>query len=273
MSTSAIDAATSPARLIDLDRHPISDLAAAPARELAKSCRSQLVRTGACELPGFLTPEATELMVRESDALTSLAYHSVATGTPYLEVPDASLPADHPRRIFDRTSVKVVAYDQFPPDSAMRRLFEWDPLMEFIAAALGKDRLYRYADPMGALNLAVMGDGDCLHWHYDQTDFVTSVALRAAEQGGDFEYVPLIRSTTDENYPRVQRLLLGSREGVVRMPMTPGTLLLFEGRNSIHRVTPIEGRTTRLVALLAYDTKAGTRSSKGLQMARYGRTA
>jgi hypothetical protein len=55
--------------------------------------------------------------------------------------------------------------------------------------------------------------------------------------------------------------------------MTPGTLLLFEGRNSIHRVTPIRGRITRLVALLAYDTRSGTRSSKLLQRARYGREA
>ena len=155
----------------------------------------------------------------------------------------------------------------------MRQLFEWDPLMEFIAAALKKDRLFRYADPMGALNLAVMGDGERLHWHYDQTDFVTSIALRPSEAGGDFEYVPLIRSATDENYPRVQRLLEGSSEEVVRVAMNPGTLLLFEGRNSIHRVTPIVGQTTRLVALLAYDTKPGTRSSKGLQMARYGRVA
>jgi hypothetical protein len=50
-------------------------------------------------------------------------------------------------------------------------------------------------------------------------------------------------------------------------------LLLFEGRNSIHRVTPIRGSTTRLVALLAYDTKPGTRSSKLLQRSRYGREA
>jgi hypothetical protein len=124
---------------------------------------------------------------------------------------------------------------------------------------------------MGALNLAVMGDGERLHWHFDQTDFVTSIALRPSEAGGDFEYVPLIRSAADENYPRVKQLLNGSNEGVVRVPMHPGTLLLFEGRNSIHRVTPIRGRTTRLVALLAYDTKPATRSSKLLQMARYGR--
>jgi len=266
-------AAFSRADLIDLRRYPIIDLNSDAARALTRHCREQLDRSGACELPGFLTPAAVELLTREGDELSALAYHSESTGTLYLEIPDRSLPENHPRRIFGHTSVGVVAYDQFPPDSAMRRLYEWEPQMDFICAALNKERLYRYADPFGALNLAVMRDGERLHWHFDQTDFVTSIALRAAEQGGDFDYVPLIRSASDENYPRVQRLLKGAEDEVVRVPMTPGTLLLFEGRNSIHRVTPIRGRTTRLVALLAYDTKPGTRSSKLLQRARYGREA
>ena len=273
MQTNAANESRSPADLLDLERYPILDLNCAATRQLTRHCRDQLDRTGACELPGFLKPDAVAMLVRESDALAARAYHSVVTGTPYLEAPDPSWPNDHPRKFFEPTSVGVVAYDQFPRDSAMRQLFEWDPLMEFIAAALNKGRLFRYADPMGALNLAVMGDGERLHWHYDQTDFVTSIALRPSASGGDFEYVPLIRSAADENYTRVQRLLEGSADGVVRVPMHPGTLLLFEGRNSIHRVTPIAGATTRLVALLAYDTKPGTRSSKGLQMARYGRTA
>jgi hypothetical protein len=262
-----------PARLIDLDRYPFLDLTNPAARELSRHCREQLDRTGACELPGFLTPEAVATLVREGDALSPLAYHSMVSGTAYLEAPDPSWPAEHPRRFLDESSVGVIAYDQFPSASALRTLFEWDPLMEFIARAIGKERLYRYADPMGALNLAVMGNGERLHWHYDQTDFVTSIALRASEAGGDFEYVPLIRSRTEENYPRVKRLFDGDGEGVVRVPMTPGTLLLFEGRNSIHRVTPIRGRITRLVALLAYDTRPDTRSSTALQLARYGRTA
>ncbi len=264
---------SSPADLIDLVRYPILDLEAPAARALARDCRAQLDRTGACELPDFLKPAAVAALVREGDELAKVAYHSIVTGTAYLEKPDPSWPPEHPRRHFDQTSVGVVAYDQFPRDSPMRRLFEFDPLMEFIAAAIGKPKLYRYADPMGALNLAVMGDGERLHWHYDQTDFVTSIALRPAESGGDFEYVPLIRSAIDENYPRVARLFAGDIADVVRVPMRPGTLLLFEGRNSIHRVTPIRGRTTRLVALLAYDTKPDTRSSMTLQMARYGRTA
>ncbi len=54
-------------------------------------------------------------------------------------------------------------------------------------------------------------------------------------------------------------------------PMTPGTLMLFNGRWSLHRVTPIVGDTPRYVVLLAYDTKAGTDSSELLKLVRYGR--
>jgi hypothetical protein len=54
--------------------------------------------------------------------------------------------------------------------------------------------------------------------------------------------------------------------------MTPGTLLVFEGRNSLHRVSPIKGDRLRHVGLLAYDTKPGTVSSELLREVRYGRT-
>ena len=54
--------------------------------------------------------------------------------------------------------------------------------------------------------------------------------------------------------------------------MTPGTLLIFEGRHSVHRVSRIAGATDRLVGLLAYDTKPGTCSTELLRLARYGRT-
>ncbi len=92
----------------------------------------------------------------------------------------------------------AVAYDQFPPDSAIRDLYEWPPLRAFVAAVLGLDRLFPYADPLGALNLAVMTAGDELAWHFDQTDFVVALALAAADRGGDLVYVPGLRSATDE---------------------------------------------------------------------------
>jgi hypothetical protein len=69
----------------------------------------------------------------------------------------------------------------------------------------------------------------------------------------------------------VKRVLDGDHERVVTLPMKPGTLLIFAGRYSLHRVTPIKGDTPRLVALFGYDTKPGTMSSELLKVVRYGR--
>jgi hypothetical protein len=258
-------------RLVDTARYAIAN--GTERNGLAAHCREQLDARGCAILPRFLTDEAIAVAVSEAEALVPAAHWSEhVAGTAYLEIPDPSWPAGHPRRLHGRSSTGVVAYDQFPPDVAVRRLYEWDPLMKFLAAALGKERLFRYDDPLGALNLAVMVEGDELWWHFDQTDFVVSLALQTAEGGGDFEYVPLIRSADDENYEAVGRVLRGGGEGVVRVPMEPGTLMLFEGRRSLHRVTPITGNRPRLVALLAYDTEPGTCSTEVLRLARYGRT-
>jgi hypothetical protein len=258
--------------LVDLDRYPILDHESHGFADLAARCRLQLDDTGCCILPEFLTASAVRHAVDEARALAPLGYHSViAEGSAYLEIPDPSWPDGHARRLSGPTALSAVGYDLFPVDSVIRRLYEWDLLMEFLAAALGKAQLYRYADPLGALNLAVMTDGDQLWWHFDQTDFVVSIALQDADRGGDFEYVPMVRAADDEHYDEVAGVLRGVRERVIRVPMEPGTLMLFEGRHSVHQVTPIEGVKPRLVALLAYDTKPGTQSSELLKLVRYGR--
>jgi hypothetical protein len=262
-----------PAACVDLDRYPILALAGEPGRALVAQCREQLAATGACELPGFVTAAATERMAKQAESLIPVGHHASGPATVYLALPDDSLPEGHPRRVLGVAAVSAVAYDRIPAWHTLRRLYEWEPLLRFVSAALGRSPLYRYADPFGALNVAIMKQGDQLFWHFDQTDFVVSIALRDAVAGGDFEYTPRIRSRDDECYDAVRRVLEGDRGPVRRIPMTPGTLLLFEGRDSMHRVTAVEGDVERLVALLAYDTRPGTVSSPLLQQVRYGRTA
>jgi len=258
-------------QLVDLERYPLLAPGSARHRAAVDAARADIARMGAAELPGFLSPRGLALALADARGLAKLAYRSGGMGTAYLELPDASWPADHPRKHFGRYDVGVVAYDQFPEDSPIRRLYEADALMAFVGAVLERGPLFRYADPFGALNLAVMRDGDQLQWHFDQTDFVISLALEDCEEGGDFEVAPRIRSREDERYTEVGRVLRGESDAVVHLPMQPGTLLIFEGRNSVHRVSPLRGPTDRLVALLAYDTKPGTVSSPVLRMARYGR--
>jgi hypothetical protein len=210
--------------------------------------------------------------VGDAESLVPRAHHSGGEGTAYLEFPDFGLPMDHPRLSFGPYGVSAVGYDVIPETSPLRRLYQWEAMLGLIARILDRGPLYRYGDPFGALNLSVMTEGDQLQWHFDQTDFVVSLAIQSADRGGDFEVVPRIRSADDECYPEVARVLGGDRARVVTLAMTPGTLLIFEGRYSLHRVSPIVGTTRRHVGLLAYDTKPGTMGSDLLRMDRYGRT-
>jgi len=269
---SEVRSADDPSFLVDLDRYPLFEPASEGYRACVDAARLQLRATGAAELPGFVSPAGVEVLARDADALAPRAHRSGGQGTAYLEYPDFTLPEDHPRLHFADYAVRAVAYDIVPHRSPLRRLYEWDPMKDLVQAILDRGPIYRYADPFGALNLAVMGDGDQLQWHFDQTDFVVSLAIQSAESGGDFEVVPRIRSGGDEHYGDVAAVLAGDRSRVETLPMRPGTLLVFEGRHSLHRVSPIAGSRWRHVGLLAYDTKPGTMGSDLLRADRYGRT-
>jgi hypothetical protein len=262
--------------LVDHDRYPLNQLDGAVGRSVVRRARGQLADIGAAELSGFIGPAGVDRLVQDAESLAVRAHHSGGEGTAYLEFPDFSLPADHPRLRFARYGVGAVGYDVIPRRSPLRQLYEWDAMLELIAVILDRGPLYRYGDPFGALNLSVMAAGDELQWHFDQTDFVVSLAIQSAEGGGDFEVVPRVRRAGDENYGAVGRVMDGVPEegdpAVVTLAMTPGTLLIFEGRHSLHRVSPVTGSRRRHVGLLAYDTSPGTMGSDLLRMDRYGRT-
>jgi hypothetical protein len=252
--------------LINTARYDLDD------SQLSGACLEQFLAEGICVLPGFLLADAVEALVRESDALAPLAHRSATSATVFLSGADPTLPADDLRHRTLDSSVEVVGYHLFPIDSLLRALYESDELLEFIGRCLGVAELHRYADPFGALNLAIMRDGDQLGWHFDMTDFVVSIAIQSSTSGGEFENAARIRSEDEPNSAGISSVIDGTDPGLVRIePMTPGTLMIFNGRWSLHRVDPIEGATPRYVALLAFDTKPGTDSTDTLKLARYGR--
>jgi len=258
--------------LVDLEKYPILELNGAKAQEVVSQARGQLDTMGAAEMPDFLTPKGIEIMRTESVEMENKAYWNTLVGNAYLDEPENSLPENHVRRMTETTSLGAIAYDQFPENCLLRRIYEWQPFMNFIQQVLALPKLYRYADPMGALNLSVMKKNDYLRWHFDQSDFVTSLSVRNSEKGGDFEYTPRIRGPQQENYESVKSVILGNRDKVVHIENRPGTLLVFQGRYSLHRVTEIEGDTSRMIGLFGYAAEPNVTSSDYLRKIRYGRT-
>jgi len=263
----------SPDTLVDLARYPVHDLASPAARSLVARARASLADKGVAILPGFATGAAIDAIAKEADRLETRAHLEDVWGTPYLGVPDTSVPEGHPRRTTVHSLTRVIAYDLLEPGSALRSLYEWDALLDFVAEVLDRRPLYRMGDPLGALNLTVMREGHVQGWHYDNADFVVSLAVQASVGGGLFECAPLIRSDDDERYDAVRRVLAGDAADLVEVfPMVPGTLMIFEGRRSLHRVSPVTGEVPRKVGLLAYDTVPGRDTSDVFKLVRYGRT-
>ena len=98
--------------------------------------------------------------------------------------------------------------------------------------------------------------------------------LQAPEGGGDFEYVPDVRDADagDMAYERVATILDG-RESVKRLDFEPGDLVLFRGRDALHRVTPTTGDATRMLVVFAYNNAPGVALSESALQTFYGRTS
>ena len=239
--------------LVDLDRYQITDLEGRAGSALIERCRAELAAEGAANLDGFLRPSATLELIREAEALLPQALVKRQQRNVYVRPVDESWPHDHPGRHLMANASAQIAYDQIPDDSGIRGLFLWDPLTDFIAAALGKRKLYRFADPFQALNLIYLSEGEGSPWHFDHNDSTVTLLLQAPEAGGEFEYVPFLRSGEDENFDGIHRLLEGNRTGVRSPARSSGTLTIFRGEFSAHRVAPVRGQRARITAIMTYD--------------------
>jgi len=97
--------------------------------------------------------------------------------------------------------------------------------------------------------------------------------VQPADQGGQFEYVRDVRDADsgEMGYDAVADILDG-RTPVTQLAADAGTLVIFRGRNSFHRVAPNQGEQTRILAVLAYNSEPGIALSSEAQATFYGRT-
>ncbi len=263
-----------PASLIDLERYPLASPETSVWRNLGDHCQSALAADGACALAGFLTAPAARRMAAETDNIASKAFRSASGHNVMLLVDDDDLPAGHPRRRHQQTDLDAVPYDAIPEDHALRRLYEWEPLLHFVAAATGQMPLYRMADPLAALTINVMAMGQNHGWHFDEAEITVTLMLQAPLEGGTFEIVRGLRGADDRvDDDALENALSGQGSAHAALAVSPGTLLLFAGHRTLHRVTPVLGPRPRYVATLSYKSEPGICNSPEVQQLFYGRTA
>ena len=137
---------------------------------------------------------------------------------------------------------------------------------------LGVEKLYEYADPLSSINVHYAGEGKELGWHFDNSAFAITLLLQAPEGGGTFEFVRDLRNSErgNMNFAGVADVI-GGRIKPTPLDIQPGTLMIFRGRNSMHRVTPTIGKKTRILVVFAYNQEYGISLSESARMTFFGR--
>ncbi|AWY44088.1 hypothetical protein DKY63_30935 [Pseudomonas putida] len=260
--------------VVDLARYPITDRGSAAYLELVARSQSLLEQEGVAIFPGFVREPSVVAMADQTLALHSRMFQFREDHTVYFKPQDESVDPQHPLRRLMSTEKDTVAYADIPAAHGIRQVYESDDVLAFIKDVLGLDTLYRHADPLAALNLQGFTAGQQLGWHFDRSDFSVTLSLQAANAGGDFEYVRMLRNENDDCYDAVRGFLDDpTTQQIEVLPQVPGTLTLFRGRYSLHRVTPVEGDRLRLNAVLAYVDQPNVEFSAYARQLFYGRTS
>jgi hypothetical protein len=71
----------------------------------------------------------------------------------------------------------------------------------------------------------------------------------------------------------VARLLRGEDPEVETLELSAGTLNIFKGRDTAHRVTPPQGEKARMIAVFSYYERPGVMFSDEERIGFYGRAA
>ena len=259
--------------ILDLDRYPL-DRPGSPGWEtLVQRCRADLVRDGMYNLEGLVRPEALTRAVAElRPVIDTLSFTHRRRHNIYFRKEIPGLAADHPALAMTETVNHTVCADQIM-QAVPLWIYEWSPFITFLAATMDKDALYPMRDALARVNVMAYRDGEALNWHFDRSEFTTTLLLQAPDEGGDFVYRTDLRSDSDPNYDGVARLLRGEDPEVKSLKLSAGTLNVFRGKNTAHKVSTVRGSRERIIAVFSYFDRPGVVFSREDQLGFYGRTA
>ena len=248
-------------------RHPIDK------PDYQRKCQKALKSTGVLVLEGFFSYKAVTQVVNKSIGREAEAFFTTSTHNVYLTQSDPKLSKTHPFNRQVKSNKGLIADDQVPADSPLRYLYDDDSFRAFLCAVLDIKEIFPYEDDVSSSNIHFAPENCELGWHFDNSSFAVTMLLQAPEAGGHFEYVTNVRDEQigEMGFKAVEAILNGETP-VERLAFKPGDLVLFRGRNTMHRVTKTKGALTRMMVVFAFNDQPGIALSKSALYTFYGRT-
>jgi predicted 2-oxoglutarate/Fe(II)-dependent dioxygenase YbiX len=152
-------------------------------------------------------------------------------------------------------------------------LYESNVFKNFIKRILSLDNIFPYVDNLSSINLNYYQKGQQLGWHFDNASFAITLMIQSSPIGGEFEYITEGRDSSKEYIDKdlISNIINGNKKAN-KLDVNDGTLILFYGRNYLHRVTPVESNVPRILITLNYNQEDKIELSENARLTFFGRT-
>ena len=152
----------------------------------------------------------------------------------------------------------------------MQKSIKWHGI--FLKKVLNINNIYPYADTLASINYNYYEQNQQLGWHFDNASFAITLMIQSSDIGGNFQYINKGRDVDKKFIDKdlIMSALSNKYQGK-EILVDPGTLILFYGRNYLHRVTPVESIKSRILVTLNYNTEKKVKLSENARMTFFGR--
>ncbi len=245
--------------LVDIATYPLDQPNSVAYKSAVAEARSQLQDDGCAVIKNLLRPTAVKIISQEIIERKSNTHFSTSKMNPYFHsTKNPEYPDHHPVNTFIERSSGFIPGDSWDASLAIDILFRSEMLTNFIRDALETQAVHCYADPLAGLTANILDPGQQFAWHFDTNEFAVTAMIDEADDGGLFQYVPLIRTPDNESFERIQKVLDDDCSEVKTLELHAGDLQIFRGRHSLHRVTRVPKTSRpRHAAIFAYTADPG----------------
>ena len=252
--------------IINIEDHPIEN------KEYKNFCFETLRKKSVLTLEKFLNQKCLNSIQQEALSLEAKAFYCSQKHTVLLNQYDESIDKEDPLNIEVVSDKGCVPHDLIEPNSQLNLLYHSSKFKKFLISVLGVKNIFSYKDSLSSINYNYYQNKQQLGWHFDNASFAITLMVQSPDKGGVFEYINKGRNY-NSNFIDKEFIysVLKDDVKVKQLVVNPGTLVLFYGRNYLHRVTPVQSIKPRILVTLNYNQEDNIKLSENARKTFFGR--
>ena len=253
--------------IINFNLHPINS-----STKYIELCKKKLLKNSVLQLNNFLQPKSLKKIQNEANSLHSKAYYCSQKHTILLSKKNNKLDENDPCNIEVISDKGCVPHDLISINSDLCKLYNSNDFRLFLESVLDVEKIFPYKDTLSSINYNYYEKNQQLGWHFDNASFAITLMIQSPESGGIFEYINKGRDYEKKNIDKnLISKVLNNHYPVNELSVEDGTLILFYGRNYLHRVTPVKSTKCRILVTLNYNLEEGIELSENARLTFFGR--